>query len=75
MVEIAGAIYEEDSTTWKELLALIFQLVNSEDEKKVDGGLQCLNGLFNYMVDEFNDTKDDLLAIFNSKLAHSNLDV
>jgi hypothetical protein len=27
------------------------------------------------MVDEFNDTKDDLLAIFMSKLAHTNLDV
>lgn len=68
-------MYEEDSTTWKELFALIFQMVNSEDEKKIDGGLQCLNGLFNYMVDEFNDNKDDLLAIFNAKLAHSNLDV
>lgn len=41
----------------------------------IDGGLQCLNGLFNYIVDEFNDNGADLVAIFKAKLDHPNLDI
>ena len=75
LVEIAAAMYEETEEKWPALFGLIFQMVHSDDVNKVDGGLACLNGLFNYMIDEFNAQKDDLLGIFKSKLEHANLDI
>lgn len=75
LTEIAGSIYEEEEKAWKPLLHLIFQLVNDSDEKKIDGGLTILNGMFAYMIDEFTGHKDELLAIFVAKLAHPNLDI
>ena len=75
LVEIAGAMYEDDETVWKPLLHLIFSLVNDADPKKIDGGLALLNGLFSYMIDEFADHKDEIIAIFRAKLSHPDLDI
>lgn len=54
LVEIANSIYDDKTEKWQEFFGLIFQLVNSDDTKHIEGGLSSLSGLFAVMIDEFN---------------------
>lgn len=64
LVEIQGAMFEEDETVWNELLTLVFQFVNSEVTLHVEAALNIFNGLFSYIIDHLNKYKQDLLNIF-----------
>ena len=65
LVEIQGAMFEENEEIWQDLLNLVFQLVQrTESSVHVDAALQTLNGLFSYIIDHMNKYKDDLFMIF-----------
>ena len=57
LVEIQGAMFEEDETVWNELLTLVFQFVNSDVTLHVDAALNIFNGLFSYIIDHLNKYK------------------
>lgn len=76
LVEIQGAMFDENEEIWKDLLNLTFVLVNNEESSiQVDAGLQIFNGLFSYIIDHLNQYKDDLESIFVKTLNHKELDI
>ena len=76
LVEIQGAMFEENEEIWQELLNLVFQLVNSQESAiHVDAALQTFNGLFSYIIDHMNKHKEDLYLIFSKTLNHADLDI
>jgi hypothetical protein len=75
LVEVAGAMYEENEEVWQELLGLVFQFVNSENDFQVDAALQIFNGLFSHIIDHLVKFKSDLIGIFRKTLGHASLDI
>lgn len=76
LVEIQGAMFEENEEIWQDLLSLVFQLVNSEEQAiHVDAALTIFNGLFSYIIDHLNKYKDNLYEIFEKTLNHKELDI
>lgn len=75
LVEIQGAMFEENEEIWQELLSEVFVLVNSEQTLHVDAALQIFNGLFQYIMDHLNKYKDELKGIFVKTLSHPSLDI
>ena len=75
VIEVGGTLYEQDQFIWQELLNLLFAFVNSDQDIKVDAGLQIFNGLFSYLMDHLVKFKADLMGIFAKTLQHPNLDI
>jgi len=69
-------MFDQSEEIWQELLALVFELVNSQDTSlHVDAALQIFNGLFSYIIDHLNKYKDELYDIFTKTLNHTDLDI
>jgi len=75
-VEIQGAMQSnEDQNIWQELINLVNEFIQTQQEKKVDAGLQIFNGLFSFIMDHLIKYKDDLARTFGATLQHQSLDI
>lgn len=65
----------ENDTIWQELLNLLFNFIQSNDNRKIDAALQTFNGLFSHILDHMVKFKGDLCNIFETTLQNDDLEI
>lgn len=76
VVEVQGAMWEyQNEAIWQEMLNMLFGFITTNEAMKVDAALQIMCGLFSNIIDHLVKYKKDLYGIFQTTLAHADLDV